>query len=162
MPFLNHGPVLQNNVKQLRSVPDSHPLMKHPSPALPPKQTLMPRKAVDEASANRIDCVCENDRRGSGYRLQRRHSLARRGQDDVRLKRDQFRREFAIEVGIAPAPANINPHVLTFGPTQFLQALPERSNASLSFGVIRSRTHEHTDPRNLLALLRPHRDWPRR
>jgi hypothetical protein len=43
-----------------------------------------------------------------------------------------------------------------------LQALPERCNASLSFRVFGSRTHEHTDPRNLLALLRPRRERPSR
>src|SRR5215467_7895319 len=58
------------------------------------------------------------------------------------------------------SPANINPHVSTFGPTQFLKALPERCNASLAFRVFGSRTHEYTDPRNLLALLCPHRNWP--
>jgi hypothetical protein len=44
---------------------------------------------------------------------------------------------------------------LTFGPTQFLQSLPERRYSSLSLRIICSRTHEHTDPRNLSALLRP-------
>jgi hypothetical protein len=43
---------------------------------------------------------------------------------------------------------------LTFGPTQFLKALPKRCDPGLSFPII-ARTHEHTDPRNLLALL-PH------
>ena len=60
----------------------------------------------------------------------------------------------------ASCPADFNPHVLTFGPTQFLQSLPERRYASLSLRIIRSRTHEHTDPRNLPALLRPRGNWP--
>jgi hypothetical protein len=32
--------------------------------------------------------------------------------------------------------------------------LPERRNASLSFRISRSRTHEHPDPAHALALLR--------
>jgi hypothetical protein len=36
-----------------------------------------------------------------------------------------------------------------------LQSLPEHRYANLSVRVIRSHTHEHTDPRNLPALLRP-------
>jgi hypothetical protein len=87
--------------------------------------------------------------------LRIRHGRAGCGQDDIRCKRDQFGREFTIKRGIASCPADVNPHVLTFDPTQFLQALPERRYASLSLRVIRWRTHEHTDPRNLSALLRP-------
>ena len=117
-----------------------------------------PRQTIHKSSADRIDGVCEHDRHGSGYRLQRRNSRAGRGQDDIRRERDQFGREFALKRGVAFGPPNVNPHVSTFGPTQFLKALPKRCNAGLSFRII-TRTHEHTDPRNLLALLRPRRNW---
>ena len=40
------------------------------------------------------------------------------GQDDVRRKRDQFRRVFANAVGNTPGPAEVDPHVLTIGPIQ--------------------------------------------
>src|SRR5262245_52783694 len=104
--------------------------------------------------------MCEHNRHGSGCGLQRGHSRTGCGQDDIRRERDQFDREFSLKRGIAWGPANINPHVSTFGPTQFLKALPERCNASLAFRVFGSRTHEYTDPRNLLALLCPHRNRP--
>ena len=42
-----------------------------------------PRQTIHEASADRIDSSCEHDRHGSGYRLQRRHSRAGCGQDDI-------------------------------------------------------------------------------
>jgi hypothetical protein len=118
------------------------------------------RTDIHEASADRIDSMCEHDRHGLGYSLQRRHCLAGRGQDYIRGERSQFSREFTIKRGFASCPADFNPHVLTFGPTQFLQSLPERRYASLSLRIIRSRTHKHTDPRNLPALLRPRGNWP--
>ena len=92
-----------------------------------------------------------------GLPMQRRHSRARCGQNDIRRERDQFRREFAIEVGIASSPADVDSHVLTFSPTEFLQALPERRKASLTFRIIRSRTHEHTDPRTRSRCCAPPR-----
>jgi hypothetical protein len=67
----------------------------------------------------------------------------------------KFSREFTIKRSFASRPADFNPHVLTFGPTQFLQSLPDRRYASQSLRIIRSCTHEHTDSRNLPALLRP-------
>src|SRR4029077_9517371 len=85
-----------------------------------------PRQIIHEASADRIDSMCEHDRHGLGYSLQRRHSLAGRGQDYIRGERSQFSREFTIKRGFASRAADFNPHVLTFGPTQFLQSLPER------------------------------------
>ena len=51
-----------------------------------------PRQTIHEASADRVDSSREHDWRGPGYRLQRRHSRAGCGQDDIRHERDQFGR----------------------------------------------------------------------
>ena len=59
------------------------------------------------------------------------------GQDDVRRERDQFRRVFANVVGIARAPAGVDPHVAAVGPAQFLQPLQERRDAGLAFRIVR-------------------------
>ena len=46
-------------------------------------------------------------------------------------------------------------HGLTqFGPAEMLQPLEERRDASLSFHIVRGRSHEHADPLYLLWLLR--------
>ena len=79
----------------------------------------------------------EHDWHGAARPLQGRHSRARRGQNNIWGKRDQLRREFAIEVCIASSPADIDPHIFAFGPAKFLQALPEGRNASLSYRIIR-------------------------
>jgi hypothetical protein len=70
-----------------------------------------------------------------------------------------LRREFAIEVCIASSPADIDPHIFAFGPAKFLQALPEGRNASLSYRIIRTRAHEHTEPPHAFGLLRARNEW---
>ena len=65
------------------------------------------------------------------------------GQDDVRRERGQFRRVFAKVVGVAQAPAVIDPQVAADGPTRLLQPLLERPNAGLEFCIARGiRTFE--------------------
>ena len=63
-------------------------------------------------------------------------TVALPGQDDVRRERDQFRRIFANAVGIARAPADVDPHVAADRPAQFLQPLQERRDAGLSFRIV--------------------------
>src|SRR5262249_29284905 len=79
-----------------------------------------PRQTIHEASADRIDSYHEHYGHGWGYCCQRRPSRGGRGQDDIRRERDEFGREFALKRRIACGPANVNPHVLTVGQTQFL------------------------------------------
>jgi hypothetical protein len=78
--------------------------------------TARPRQTIDETGSDRVDRVRKYDRHGAGCPLQCRHSRTCCGQNDVRCERDQFRRKSAIEVGIASAPADVEPHVLTFNP----------------------------------------------
>ena len=66
-------------------------------------------------------------------------------------ERDQFRRVFANAVGIACAPAVIDPHVAAVGPAQLLQTLQERREAGLPFGIVRGEIHEHADPPHALG-----------
>ena len=101
----------------------------------------------------------EHDWHGAARPLQGRHSRARRGQNNIWGKRDQLRREFAIEVCIASSPADIDPHIFAFGPAKFLQALPEGRDASLSYRIIRTRAHEHTEPPHAFGLLRARNEW---
>ena len=61
------------------------------------------------------------------------------GQDDVGCERDQFRRVFANFVGIAAAPAEVDPHIAAIDPAQLLQPLQERREAGLAFRIVRGR-----------------------
>ena len=82
------------------------------------------------------------------------------GQDDVRCERDQFCRVFAVAVGIALAPAKVNPQIAAVNPAQLLQDLPERRDACLTFSIVRGSVYEHTDPPHLLGLLRAYSERP--
>ena len=125
--------------------------------ALPPGRARL----LDEAGADRIGDGREHDRHGAGHLQQRRHGRAAIGQDDVRRERDQFRRVLANRVGIACAPAVVDPHVAAVGPAQLLQPLQERRDAGLGFPIVRGRGHEHADAPHPLALLRARRERPR-
>ena len=59
------------------------------------------------------------------------------GQDDVGCEREQFRRVRANAVGIARAPAIVDPHVAPVGPAQFLQRLQQCRDTGLPFWIAR-------------------------
>src|SRR5262245_7075143 len=65
-------------------------------------------------------------------------------------------------MGIARAPAVIDPHIAAVGPAQLLQPLQKRRDAGLSFRIVRSQVHEYPDAAHPLRLLRPCRKRPRR
>jgi hypothetical protein len=121
-----------------------------------------PSERVDESSADRIGDLHKHDGQGAGDTLQRRHAQGATGQNDVRRKRDQFRRVSTITIDIVLAPAGVDPHIAAVGPAQLLQDLLERCDAGVTFWIVRGRVHEHTDPPHLLGLLRARGERPRR
>ena len=82
--------------------------------------TARMRQAVDVAGAHRIGDEDEHNRHGTGQLLQRSHSCAASGQDNVRRERYQFLRVFADVIGIAGAPAAVDPHVAAINPAKLL------------------------------------------
>jgi hypothetical protein len=78
-----------------------------------------PRQTIDEAGADWIGDDCEHNRHSAGRPKQLLHGTAT-GEDEVRAKREQCRRVFPNTVGIAPAPAIVDPHIATVGPAQLL------------------------------------------
>jgi hypothetical protein len=81
-----------------------------------------------------------------------------RCQNDVRLERNQLSREFAAEIGIARAPAVIDPHIDADRPASFLQALGERRDEGCS-SVSRHRGKDANAPHRR-TLLRARRQRP--
>jgi hypothetical protein len=82
------------------------------------------------------------------------------GKNDVGGERDQFGSVFAIIVGIAAAPAVIDPDVLADGPTQLLET--KRREAGLAFRIVSRGSRQHADAPHSLALLRTGHRRPRR
>ena len=82
------------------------------------------------------------------------------GQDDVRREGSELCRVFANCSGIARGPTGINAHVLADAPARLLQSLQERSEPCLEFRIVRSRSHDDSDPPHALGLLRMNRGRP--
>ena len=82
-------------------------------------------------------------------------------QDHLGGKLDQLRGLLAHGLGVAIAPAVIDPDILTDGPARLLQTLRKRSEAGLRFRVVGLEAHHHADPANALGLLRLRGQRPR-
>src|SRR6516162_106484 len=63
---------------------------------------------------------------------------------------------------LASGPANVEADVAADGPAQFLQSLHEGHEAGLSFRILRSERHQHSDTPQPAALLCARRERPRR
>jgi len=62
---------------------------------------------------------------------------------------------------MAGPPPVVDPHVAADDPAQFAEALQERSDAGLSFRIVRHSGHEYPDAPHARALLRTRRNRPR-
>jgi hypothetical protein len=65
-------------------------------------------------------------------------------------------------IGVAATPPNVHPHVAAIGPPQVRKRLRERRVATLHLRVVFVERHEHADAPHAVALLRAHRERPRR
>ena len=83
------------------------------------------RQTRDQAAADRIGDLDENNRHSAGYFLQGFHAAAANGDDHVRRKRHQFRGVFPVLACIAGAPTILDADVDIMGPAQLLQPLLE-------------------------------------
>src|SRR5262249_9575297 len=75
-------------------------------------------------------------------------------------KREQLRDVFARSLGIAAAPARVDPRVAALGPAQLLQALQECRQTGLPFRSV-GHAHEHPDAPEAIRLLRTRQERPR-
>jgi hypothetical protein len=83
-------------------------------------------QTCDITAADRIGNIHEHDWYRAARLLQRSHDRAAWSQDNFWGECDQFRRVLANAVGIAPAPAGIDPQVAAFASAQFLQPSQKR------------------------------------
>ena len=80
------------------------------------------RHAPNEALRNGIGDLHEDDRDGAGGLLDDGQVRRGRGQDHVWHQPDQLRRVGPRKCGIAGVPANIDPEILAFGPSQLAES----------------------------------------
>lgn len=103
----------------------------------------------------------EHDRHGAGHLLQRPHGRPAIGQDDLRRKRDQFRRIPANAIEVACTPTVVDLHVATVNPPQLRKPLSERRDESPGFRIVLGEVHEHADAPHPSRPLRPRCKRPR-
>src|SRR5215510_10811810 len=84
------------------------------------------------------------------------------GYDHVRRERRQLCCVPANFIGFGRGPARVDLHVAADAPAGLLETLQERAEAGLKFPIVRSRGQENANEAHLLALLRAHRERPRR
>src|SRR5215468_3033964 len=118
-------------------------------------------QAIDDTRAYRISHGREHDGQSAAEMLQSCHGYGAAGQDDVGREREQFRGIFCAPVGVVLGPADVDPHITSNIPAQFLQALVERCKSILTFRVVRSPVHEDTNSPRTFWLLRPRCERPR-
>ncbi len=109
-------------------------------------------KAVDEAAADRIGDLREDDGDRPGLRLERCDHRGGMADDQIELHLDEFAREIADALGVARAPAVLDPDVAAAAPAEFLQRFGERGHEGLPGGIVLGNAHEHTDAPHALAL----------
>jgi hypothetical protein len=120
-----------------------------------------PCHAVDKACADRIRNLHEHNRHGAAHFLQCAHCLAAIGQNNVG-ERDQLGGVFANVIGFACARAEIDPHVVPFGPTQLPQGLHKFRIAGPHLRIVRGEGGgDYADTPHPLGLLRTRRERPR-
>src|SRR5262249_8220941 len=85
------------------------------------------RQASNEAAADRIGNLGEDDRDAAGLPLQGLQCQRGADQDHVGLEADQFFRMGANAPGVGATPAIVNADVAAVTPAEFFKRLPERS-----------------------------------
>src|SRR5262249_28269205 len=83
-------------------------------------------------------------------------------QDDLGFHPNEFAGVESAAIGIAAAPAKLDPYVAAVRPSQFLRLLQECRDAPLALRVVLGEDGEHADPAHLVGrLLRARRERPR-
>jgi hypothetical protein len=118
------------------------------------------RQVRNEPAPDRIGRL----RKDYGYRLgrlhQRRRCWIRVSENHIRRKSGQLRSGGAGTFGISIRESIFNLYVAAFGPTEFLEALPERREESLRFGIGLAEWDQHADSPHALAPLRARCERP--
>src|SRR6516164_6801085 len=120
-----------------------------------------PRKARDEAAADRIGNERENDGDGACLLQHRRGDRCALRKNEVGLQRDEFLRKSLHRLGVAGCrPAGVHPDIAALCPAELLKSLPQSRDAGLPYRIVRGEWHDHADAPHPFALLRARRERP--
>src|SRR5262245_13103457 len=118
------------------------------------------RHACDEAAADRIAHLGEDDRYAARHLLQRLQCLRGHGKDDVRFQPDKLDRIGPYAFGLGTAPAIVDAYVAARGPTQFFKCLPERRRIGLRIPIVLGKGRQYAHAPHTLGLLRARHERP--
>src|SRR6516225_7525298 len=121
-----------------------------------------PRQASDEAIADRISNLRENDRDGVRLLQQRPGCWRVLRKNEIRLQPDELLCKSLHQLNIGRRPAIVASDGTVLRPAEFLESLAERCDPGASFPVALGIRHQHAHPPHTLALLRACRERPRR
>jgi hypothetical protein len=119
------------------------------------------RQARNEAAADRIGNVRENNGDGMCLLQQRERSRCVLRQNEVGLSCDHFPSK-SLRHCIGGSPTSVDSDIAALRPADLLEPILERRDPSLSFLAVFGKRHQHADPPHALGLLRaccarPHR-----
>src|SRR5262249_41450652 len=109
-------------------------------------------KAVNEATADRIGDLREDDWDRPGLRLERGDHRGGMADDQIELHLDELACESADSLGVARAPAVLDPDVARAAPAELLQRFGDRGHEGLPGRIALGNAHEHPDAPHALAL----------
>src|SRR5262249_60098926 len=96
-----------------------------------------------------------------GRILQQRQAPRVLDQDDVGFHSNELAGVESAALGVAAAPANLDPYVAAVRPSQFLQLLQQCRDAPLPLRVVLGEDGEHADSAHLVRrVLRPRGERP--
>ena len=93
------------------------------------------RKARDEAAADRIGNVRENDGDGARLLQHRRSGGCVCRKNEIGLQCDEFFRKSLYRLHVGRRPTGVDPEVAALCPPELLKFLPERGDEGLSLPV---------------------------
>src|SRR5262249_33831212 len=138
----------------------------------PPRWHIIPDVAF-ASDPNHTDRVRTGQRSGSrwlrrepgapGRQHYRLRALRIRDRGDVRFQIHQLGCVSSPAIGIGTGPAQLDPDIVAVDPAELLEALLERRDKGLPFGIpLQTAARQETDPTHLIGLLRLRHERPRR
>jgi hypothetical protein len=112
------------------------------------------RQTWDEPTADRIADLNEHNRYRLSCLFQPLQGGRGRGDDNIWIRADELHRIGAQALGIAAAPANIDPYIAAIIPSELLKAVSQGRHPALRVGIALQWRYQHADPPHPLGLLR--------
>ena len=117
-------------------------------------------EARREAAADRIGHDCEHDRNCPRLAGERAGHGRRLTDDCIGPQLDQLSCKSADPIRITSAPAQFDPEIAAFRPSELRKRASKRRDLRLRSRIALRKRHQHADQPDPVRLLRAHSEWP--